>query len=162
MLKRPHFIIDYLGNLYQLGQRLILPKEVRNEDGELTVASIDLLISSETQNIFQVIALPHKGSQLEAANYAMVVDIPEKNVGIVYNIGAISDCKLWLEYQREAEASQDHQDREELIESLLELRNPTNDDASGSEEPGESEGPAPPAEAVQALTPTPTLMAGTT
>lgn len=158
MLKRPHFIIDHLGNLYQLGQPLMLPKEVSNDDGELTVASIDLLISSEQQNIYQIIALPNKGSQLEAANYAMVVDIPEKNVGIVYNIGAITDCKLWLEYQREAEAIQDQQDREEMQASLQELRNPTEQDEPASEDASEPVEP-PAAEVVQAQPPT--LMSGT-
>lgn len=158
MLKRPHFIIDHLGNLYQLGQPLKLPLEVTNEDGELTVASIDLLISSEQQNIFQVIALPHPGSNLEAANYAMIVDIPEKNVGIVYNIGAISDCKLWLEYQREAETLQDQQDREEMAASLQELRNPTEQEEPASgDEPEPVEPPA--VEMVQAQPPT--LMSGT-
>lgn len=123
MFKRTLFIIDHKDRVYQRGFPLPMPEELTRDPNfpnePLFVAAIDLLTSTEQQNVFQVIAVPGPESEaLQKADFAMVVDIPERNVGLVYNQGSLEDCRLWIQLQRKAEKQQDEEDRQEMIEQI--------------------------------------------
>lgn len=169
MFKRTLFIIDHKDRVYQRGFPLPMPEEMTRDanfpNEPLFVAAIDLLTSGEQQNLYQVIAVPGPESEaLHKADFAMVVDIPERNVGIVYNQGSLEDCRLWIQLQRKAEQQQDAEDRQEMIEQIQAFDENQQDEQTATEETNEhpsapqapfAPNPQPPEQNLQVMAPIP-------